>query len=283
MRFKSFLMTGARRSHPSGPYQTRPSRWLVSLRQASVALACAAAGGLGIAAFAPSHAAGFDCSKASTLVESFICADPYQLLEIQRASVLQREQYQNIRCAESIASEKRVELERVILSTRVVEVSQFANLTPKLRISAYQCGSGVLAGFMPSQPAPFGSGDPVQKKLHPVADVDWMARIQPRYIGELMSEGVMLPAETEFRVERSRRGTNSIVTGTYRFQETSGAWTRGRLEECNQGGGYIVSCRWVDIYGTGPVIFHFEPHMKAFSGKWGVGRVAQLPWNGVEP
>ena len=72
-RFRSFWITYKSRSYP---YQAQYSGWLVSFRRACVGLALASAGGLGVWASDAAHAAGFDYSKASTLVESLICADP---------------------------------------------------------------------------------------------------------------------------------------------------------------------------------------------------------------
>lgn len=176
MRFRSFLMIGTGRSHPSGPYQTRLTRWLVSSRRAWVALACVAAGSLGIVASDPARGAGFDCSKASTLVESLICADPTlsalddevtaawgdarrasanpnQLLEAQRAFIRQRGQCQNPRCIADITRQRTAELKAISASAVAPGAGQPAAATPRPTPATPQSGGSAFAGVAPSQPA----------------------------------------------------------------------------------------------------------------------------------
>ena len=172
-RFRSFWITYKSRSYP---YQAQSSGWLVSFRRACVGLALASAGGLGVWASDAAHAAGFDCSKASTLVESLICADPSlsalddemsaawgearraspnpnQLLEAQRAFIRQRGQCQNPRCIADIARQRTAELKTISASAVAPGVGQPAAATPRPTPAAPQQGGGAFAGLVPSQAA----------------------------------------------------------------------------------------------------------------------------------
>lgn len=146
--------------------------WLEIFRRTRVRFLLASAGIVGIAASDTAHGASFDCSKASTLVESLICADPTlsaldvemaaawtearrassnpnQLQEAQRAFIRQRGQCRNARCIADISQQRTAELKAIS-----VTASGQVTVAPSRPLSVgSQQGGGVLSGVAPSQPA----------------------------------------------------------------------------------------------------------------------------------
>jgi uncharacterized protein len=160
--------------------QPRQSWRSVSIRRTCLGLALAAVGVWKLMIADPAQAASFDCSKASTLVESLICADPTlsaldvemaaawgearraspnpnQLQEAQRAFIRQRGQCQNPRCIADIARQRTAELKTISASALAPGVGQPAAATPRPTPPVPQQGGGAFAGVVLSQPAAAGA------------------------------------------------------------------------------------------------------------------------------
>ena len=156
--------------------QPRQSWRSVSIRRTCLGLALAAVGVWKLMIADPAQAASFDCSKASTLVESLICADPTlsaldvemaaawgearraspnpnQLQESQRAFIRQRGQCQNPRCIADINRQRTAELKAISASAVAPGGGQAAGATPRPTPLTPQQGGGAFAGVVSSQPA----------------------------------------------------------------------------------------------------------------------------------
>ena len=87
--------------------------------------------------------------------------------------------------------------------------------------------------------------------------------ISGNYCGALISNGVEVPVFTSFQA------MDDSVAGSYGFFDLgqSGAVERGALVDCTLSHG-MLSCRWLDSYGTGAFEAFFSDGSRNFVGFW---------------
>jgi len=96
------------------------------------------------------------------------------------------------------------------------------------------------------------------------------------YRGSALSGGRDSPTTTKLKIN-----DNLTLSGEYSFEEEDGQVETGSLDMCRIDA-RVVTCRWQDSYGSGPVQMEFDSSFCAFRGRWATTIVSKawFYWNG---
>ena len=100
-----------------------------------------------------------------------------------------------------------------------------------------------------------------------------------KYCGQLLSNGVMVEAETTF----APSAADGRIRGSYIFLDAGQTVTGLLAEPGDDGDGNDLThtLLWQDRYGHGNLVVTFTSDFSAFEGSWGAGEETLFPWNGT--
>jgi len=88
--------------------------------------------------------------------------------------------------------------------------------------------------------------------------------IEGRYCGTAWSGGSLVEVVTTLTTQ-----AGGLLAGSYEFAD-DGDITQGSLREYLNQADDTRTLIWVDKYGTGQLVVHFDESRDSFTGKWGV-------------
>lgn len=101
-----------------------------------------------------------------------------------------------------------------------------------------------------------------------------------RYLGSIESSNEFLPVITALLPASNTN--DDVVVGKY-FMSEQDEIIVGKISNCYDNIGNVLTCQWRDKYGTGGVDFIFTPDYASFSGRWSInGKEGAYKWSGLK-